>query len=123
MELQVSDLTDNATAAQVGRILNCTYIITGTISNFGVKTEGVDLILAKQKIQSVKVEVDIQLIKVETAQIVYSAYGDASAQKTISSAVGVGGSGGYDESLAGECLRAALGKAVEDLILYLKDLE
>lgn len=120
MEIQVSDMADNDTAARVGKILNCTYLLTGTISNFGVSTEGVDMIVAKQKVQTVKTEVDIRMIKVETAQIVYSAYGQGITKKTITSGLGVGGSGGYDESLAGETLRIAMGNAVELLTKYLK---
>jgi len=120
LEFQLSDLSQEGNAAEVGKILNCEYLISGGISNFGVKTEGRDLLIAKQKIQTVKVEVDLKLIDVETAQIVYSAFGKGETEKVIGSALGIGGSGGYDETLAGECLRAAISQAVEKKIKFFK---
>ncbi len=119
MQIQLSDLSDSGTAVQVGKLLNCKYLLTGTISNFGVKTEGVDLVVSKKKKQTVKVEVDIRMINVESAQVVYSAYGRGEATKTVSSSLGIGGTGGYDETLAGECMRGALGNAVQALIGFL----
>jgi len=122
LELQISDLTDNSQSAEIGKILNCQYFLTGVISNFGVKTEGQDMIIVQKKIQSVVVEVDIRVIDVETAQIVYSAYGRGEASKTIDNVLGVGGTGGYDESLAVDGLRAALSEAVKRIIGYFKSL-
>lgn len=113
LEFQLSDLSEGANSAQVGKILNVEYLITGVISNFGVKTEGRDMLIAKKKIQTATAEVDLKLIDVETAQIVYSAYGRGEAQKSISTAFGVGGTGGYDETLAGDSLRAAIAEAVK----------
>jgi len=113
LEFQLSDLSEGENSAQVGRILNVEYLITGVISNFGVKTEGRDMLIAKKKIQTATAEVDLKLIDVETAQIVYSAYGRGEAEKSIGSAFGVGGTGGYDETLAGDSLRAAIAEAVK----------
>lgn len=120
LEFQLSDLSEGENAAEVGKILNCEYLISGVISNFGVKTEGKDLLIAKQKIQTVKVEVDLKLIEVETAQIVFSAYGMGQAEKSIGSAFGMGGTGGYDETLAGESLRAAISEAVKRKIDFFR---
>ncbi len=118
LEFQLSDISEASTSAQVGRILKVDYLITGVISNFGVKTEGRDMLIAKQKIQTATAEVDLKLIDVETAQIVYSAYGRGEAQKSIGSAFGVGGTGGYDETLAGDSLRAAIAEAVKHKIEF-----
>jgi curli biogenesis system outer membrane secretion channel CsgG len=118
LEFQLSDLSEGENSAEVGKILNVEYLITGVISNFGVKTEGRDMLIAKKKIQTATAEVDLKLIDVETAQIVYSAYGRGEAQKSIGSAFGVGGSGGYDETLAGDSLRAAIAEAVKRKIEF-----
>ena len=118
LEFQLSDLSEGENSAEVGKILNVEYLITGVISNFGVKTEGKDMLIAKKKIQTATAEVDLKLISVETAQIVYSAYGRGEAQKSIGSAFGVGGSGGYDETLAGDSLRAAIAEAVKRKIEF-----
>jgi curli biogenesis system outer membrane secretion channel CsgG len=119
-ELQMSDITDSSQAASIGKILNCEYMLTGAISNFGVKTEGKSLIIGTQKTQTILVEVDIKVIKVETAEVVYSAYGKGTVEKEISNLFGVGASGGYDEGLAGEGLRAALSVSVNNMIKYFK---
>ena len=58
------------------------------------------------------------MIDVSTAQIVYSAYGKGVVTRSVGSAFGLGGSGGYDETMAGECLRAAIGEAVERQIEF-----
>ncbi len=117
-ELQVSDLADNTRAAAIGRILDCEYMLRGAITNFGVKTEGRSFIIANEKVQTVRVEVDIKVIRVETSEIVYSAYGKGTVEKSINDVLGVGGSGGYDEGLAGDELRAAVSGAVNDMIGY-----
>ena len=118
MKLQLSGVTTGENAAEIGKILNCEYLLVGSVSNFGVTTEGKDFIIAQQKIQKVKAEVDIRIIEVETGAIIYSAYGKGEIEKKISSNFGMGGIGGYDETLAGECLRIAINKSVHDLIEY-----
>lgn len=120
LEFQMSDLTDGENTAQIGNILNCEYLVYGVVSNFGVKTEGRDLLVAKRKIQTAQAEVDIKIVDVETAEIVYSAYGKGTAQKSIGSALGLGGTGGYDETLAGDCLRAAISEAVQRQVEFFK---
>jgi curli biogenesis system outer membrane secretion channel CsgG len=118
MKLQLSGVTTGENAAELGKILNCEYLIVGSVSNFGVTTEGKDFIIAQQKIQKVKAEVDLRIIKVETGAIIYSAYGKGEIEKKISSNFGMGGTGGYDETLAGESLRIAIKQSVHDLIDY-----
>ncbi len=118
MKLQLSGVTSGENAAELGKILNCEYLIVGSVSNFGVTTEGKDFIIAQQKIQKVKAEVDLRIIKVETGAIIYSAYGKGEIEKKISSNFGMGGTGGYDETLAGESLRIAIKHSVHDLIDY-----
>lgn len=118
MKLQLSGVTSGENAAEIGKILNCEYLLIGSVSNFGVTTEGRDFIIAQQKIQKVKAEVDLRIIQVETGAVIYSAYGKGEIEKKISSNFGMGGVGGYDETLAGECLRIAIKKSVHDLIEY-----
>lgn len=118
MKLQLSGVTTGENAAEIGKILNCKYLLVGSVSNFGVTTEGKDFIIVQQKIQKVKAEVDIRIIEVETGAIIYSAYGKGEIEKKISSNFGMGGTGGYDETLAGESLRIAIKQSVHDLIDY-----
>jgi len=120
MELQLSDLTEGDRTSEVGKLLNCEYLLSGVVSNFGLKTEGHDVLLAKQKTQTAQAEVDIKVMSVETAEIVFSGYGRGVATKKISSAFGMGGTGGYDETLAGECLRAAISDAVRRQIEFFR---
>ncbi|MCK5198772.1 MAG: hypothetical protein KAR21_10495 [Spirochaetales bacterium] len=118
MKFQLSGVTTGENAAEIGKILNCEYLLVGSVSNFGVTTEGKDFIIVQQKIQKVKAEVDLRIIEVETGAVIYSAYGKGEIEKKISSNFGMGGTGGYDETLAGECLRIAINKSVHDLIEY-----
>ena len=119
LELQLSGLTEND-AAEVGAILECDYLLSGVISDFGVKTEGKDMLIIKEKVQKAHVEVDVRIIDVTTAEVVYSAYGEGTAEKKIKSTLGMGTTGGYDETLAGESLRMAIQDSVRDMNLFFK---
>lgn len=116
--IQFSDITEHKTYAKVGQLLNCEYLIIGSISNFGVKEEGKDLLITQTKVQKVDVEVDLKVIEVNTGVIVYAAYGRGYAEHKVKNILGLGESSSYDESLAGDALRNGLSLAVVDIIDY-----
>jgi curli biogenesis system outer membrane secretion channel CsgG len=76
------------------------------------------MLIAQQKFQIADTEVDVRLIEVETAQILFSAYGKGHLEKKITAGAAGGGSGGYDETMAGDCLRLAINESVHDLNNY-----
>lgn len=113
-----SGLTEMENRSMMGKLLNAEYLLIGVVSNFGVQIEGRDMILYQEKIQRATSEVDIRVIDVETGRIEYSAFGRGVVENKISRTLGVGDSGSYDETMAGDCLRMAVNDAVVNLTSY-----
>ncbi|MDP2886988.1 MAG: CsgG/HfaB family protein [Ignavibacteria bacterium] len=142
-KLSLSDLTNEKDYSKVGRLLNTDYVLSGTVSEFGVKTEGTSFTgsgsstksglgggirLSEQK-ATARVVMDIKITNIATGQIVYvgTVIGEQSAQNsgagilliTSTTAAGVGvvsGMQGFDQTLAGKASRVASTKFVRDLV-------
>ena len=99
-----------------GKLLGLNAIVTGSISQFGVKTEGTDLLLYEGKKQIAEVTVDLRIVDVGTGKIIWTEAGKGQAIKKVSTVVGLGGRAGYDETLEGDALRAAIVKFVKNII-------
>lgn len=114
-KFQSQGMTDPATAAKLGQILGLEAIVVGTVSQFGVKKEGSDYLLTQSKRQVADVTVDIRLIDVQTGQVILADSGKGMAKSTKASFLGMGTKGGYDETLEGEALRAAVVQFVKNI--------
>src|SRR5579872_3693000 len=115
-KLGMSGAIDPNTAAQVGKILGLNAIVTGAISQFGADTEGSEYLITQSKSQVVKCTVDIRVVDAETGQILYADSGSGLAKKHTGGVLGLGTRSGYDESLDGEALRAAIVKFTNNII-------
>jgi curli biogenesis system outer membrane secretion channel CsgG len=115
-KLQASGIIDPRTAVKVGKILGLNAIVTGAVSESGVKTEGSDYLLARSKKQIAEVVVDIRLVDVETGQVLYADSGSGRSRQTKRSVLGLGGRSGYDETLEGKALRAAIVQFTDNII-------
>ncbi|MFH2203774.1 MAG: CsgG/HfaB family protein [Elusimicrobiota bacterium] len=107
-KLQASGAIDSRTAVKIGRILGLSAIVTGSISESGVKKEGSDYLLVSSKKQIAEVVVDIRVVDVETGQVIYADSGSGRAKASKRAVLGLGGRSGYDETLEGKALRAAI---------------
>ena len=96
------------TAAQRGKLLGAAAIVTGAVSEFGVKSQGSDMLIAESKKQVAEAVVDIRIIDAETGQILYTESGRGNATSSSSTFLGLGSSQSYDEALEGKALRAAI---------------
>lgn len=115
-KLGQSGAIDPNTAARVGKILGLNAMVTGSISQFGVKKEGKDFIISQSKQQIVECTVDIRVVDVETGQVLLADSGKGTAQKNSGKFLGMGNQSKYDETLEGEALRAAIVKFVDNII-------
>ena len=115
-KLGMSGAIDPATAAKVGKILGLNAIVTGAVSQFGEETEGSEYLLTQSKRQVVKCTVDIRVVDAETGQILYADSGSGLAKKRSGGVLGLGTRAGYDETLEGDALRAAIVKFVNNII-------
>ena len=112
---QSQGMTDPQTAVKIGQVLGLEAIVVGSVSQFGVKKEGSDYLLTQSKRQVADVTVDIRLIDVQSGQVILADSGKGMAKSTKASFLGMGTKGGYDETLEGEALRAALVQFVTNI--------
>ncbi len=111
-----SGVVDPNTAAKVGKVLGLNAIVTGSISQFGVKKEGKDFIVSQSKQQIVECTVDVRVVDVETGQVLLADSGKGVVRKASGKFLGMGNASKYDETLEGEALRAAIVKFVDNII-------
>lgn len=114
-KLQQQGNIDPQTAVKLGQILGLEAIVVGVVSEFGVKKEGSDYLLAQSKQQVAEVSVDIRVIDVQTGQVILADSGKGITRSKKASFLGMGTKGGYDETLEGEALRAAIVKFVDNI--------
>ena len=108
---------DPATAVAVGKTAGVELVVIGTVSNFGYRSRRDQaLFLGSQVVQEAEATVDVRIIEVATGRIVASESGRGLVTKTTGEVLGVGSSAGYDETIAGNALRAAVSKYVDKLI-------
>ncbi|HBB66989.1 MAG: hypothetical protein A2X28_08125 [Elusimicrobia bacterium GWA2_56_46] len=114
-KFQSQGMTDPQTAAQVGRVLGLEAIVLGAVSQFGTKTEGSDYLISQTKKQVADVTVDIRLVDTQSGQVLMADSGKGQAKSKKGSFLGMGTKGGYDETIEGEALRAAIVQFVTNI--------
>lgn len=114
--LQLSGEVKPDQLVKAGKILGLNAIVTGSISQFGVKTEGEDYLVYENKKQVAEAVVDLRVVDVSNGKVLWTDSGKGVATKKVSTVVGLGGRAGYDETLEGEALRAAIVKFVNNII-------
>lgn len=114
-KIQQQGTIDSLTAVKLGQILGLEAIVVGAVTDFGVRKEGSDYLLAQSKQQVAEVNVDIRVIDVQTGQVILADSGKGITKSKKASFLGMGTKGGYDETLEGEALRAAIVKFVDNI--------
>ncbi len=95
------------------------YIITGDVTEFGRKTTGDHQlfgILGKGKQQVAYAKVVLNVVDVQTSEVVYSTQGAGEFSLSNREIVGFGGTAGYDATLNGKVLDLAIREAVDKLV-------
>lgn len=114
-KLQQQGSIDPVTAVKLGQILGLEAIVIGAVTEFGVKKEGSDYLITQSKQQVAEVNVDIRVVDVQTGQVILADSGKGVTKSKKASFLGMGTKGGYDETLEGEALRAAIVKFVDNI--------
>ena len=117
-KFQNSGLTDPSSAAQMGKLVNAKFIISGAVTNFGVYKEGHQVLggLYSDKTTFAKCEVDAKMIDVQRGVIVTAWNGNGEATKGVSGSVFAGASTSFDQTLGGRALRAAVIKMLDQML-------
>jgi curli biogenesis system outer membrane secretion channel CsgG len=84
------------------------YLIVGSITAFGRKTEGDVGVFTRKKKQTAYAKVTIRLIDVRTGEVIYADEGSGEAFSEVQTAVGLGPTADYDSTLNDKVLDAAI---------------
>lgn len=92
------------------------YVILGSITEFGRKTEGTQKMFSSSKTQTVEAGVSMRLVETSSGLIIYSDEAKGFAETTSKTTMGIGGTQGYDASLSDKAISSAMGQLVENII-------
>ena len=130
-KLGASGAVTAQTAAKIGKLLGANYIITGSVTEFGVKDSKIGVgalekVLpfgggAKVSTTKARVVLDMRAIDTSSAQIIAAAKGEGSkSSSNISGDVSIApsfdfGKEGFDETILGKAAREAVDKVAKEL--------
>jgi curli biogenesis system outer membrane secretion channel CsgG len=124
--LERSDLDKLNEEVNIGKVpdslkVNADYLIVGSITEFGRKTDGDVGVFSRSIRQTVSATVSIRLVDIYTSQIIYSEEASGEAFSEAKTVVGIGGQAGYDASLDDKAISTAISKLVNNIIQNLMD--
>ncbi len=121
-QLAANAKVDASAAATIGKKAGVDFVIIGTVSSFGYRTYRTQaLFFSSSTTREAEATVDVRLVDVATGRIIASESGRGVVEVGTSQVMGVGSSAGYDETMAGNALRAAISKFVDKLIEHSLD--
>lgn len=95
------------------------YVVTGDVTAFGRKETGDHQffgVLGRGKKQTAYAKVDLNVVDVQTSEVVYSVAGAGEYGLSDREVIGFGSRSGYDSTLNGKVLDLAIREAVEKLV-------
>ncbi|GAB2892971.1 CsgG/HfaB family protein [Uliginosibacterium flavum] len=95
------------------------YVVTGDVSEFGRKEVGDHQlfgILGRGKEQVAYAKVNLNIVNVQTSEVVFSAQGAGEYSLSNREVIGFGGTASYDSTLNGKVLDLAIREAVNNLV-------
>jgi len=122
-DLAKSGTIKEGTGAKGGEVLGVNAIVTGAVSQFGVKQKSATYLIGASKVQTAEATVDIRVIDATTGQIIYADSGTGVHEESSTQVLGIGGATGYDETLEGKAFRAAVSKFIDNLIQRMAEME
>jgi curli biogenesis system outer membrane secretion channel CsgG len=111
------------TGPKSGEVLGVNAIVTGVVSQFGVKQKSATYLVGASKTQTAEATVDVRVIDATTGQIIYADSGNGVYESSSTQVLGIGGTTGYDETLEGKAFRAAVSKFIDNLISKMASME
>lgn len=115
LEREDLDIIINESGSEMNKI-GADYIILGSITEYGRKTEGEQKVFSSTKTQTVEAGVSIRLVEVSTGLIIYSDEAKGFAETSSKQTLGIGGAAGYDATLSDKAISSALSQLVENII-------
>ncbi|EFV40689.2 membrane protein [Hafnia paralvei] len=104
---------------QTQTLKGATYVITGDVTEFGRKETGDHQlfgILGRGKSQVAYAKVNLNVVNVQTSEVVFSSQGAGEYELSNREIIGFGGTASYDSTLNGKVLDLAIREAVNNLV-------
>ncbi|TCP95353.1 curli biogenesis system outer membrane secretion channel CsgG [Cricetibacter osteomyelitidis] len=121
--LDRTNMSETANEAKIKgqkrKLKGAAYVITGDVTEFGRKTVGDHQlfgILGRGKEQVAYAKVTLNVVNVNTSEVVYSVQGAGEYNLSNREVLGFGGTAGYDSTLNGKVLDLAIREAVNNLV-------
>lgn len=108
-----------AISQQAQQLKGARYVITGDVSEFGRKEVGdrqLFGVLGRGKTQVAYAKVNLNVVDVNTTEVVFSAQGAGEYSLSQREIVGFGSTASYDSTLNGKVLDLAIREAVDNLV-------
>jgi len=108
-----------ALAQKTQTIKGADYVVTGDVTEFGRKEVGDHQLfglLGRGKKQIAYAKVSLNVVKITTSEVVYSAQGAGEYELSNLEIIGFGGTASYDSTLNGKVLDLAMREAVNNLV-------
>lgn len=116
----LSELKEEAgIKGQSQQLKGATYVITGDVTEFGRKEVGdrqLFGILGRGKTQFAYAKVNLNVVNVNTSEVVFSSQGAGEYELSNREIIGFGGTASYDSTLNGKVLDLAIREAVNNLV-------
>ncbi|MDX7985962.1 hypothetical protein FE392_01235 [Xenorhabdus sp. 12] len=106
------------------KLKGANYIITGSVTEFGRKEVGDHQlwgILGRGKSQVAYAKVMLNVVNVETSEVVFSSAGAGEYKLSSREIIGFGGTSSYDSTLNGKVLDLAIREAINDLVVGIEN--
>jgi len=94
-------------------------LILGSVAELGRDTTGGIWLLGKEKTQRARARVVIRLVDPKTGEVFYSQEGSGEASLSASSTLGFGGTAGFDSTLEGKAIDAAIVNMIKNIVATL----
>lgn len=104
---------------QAQQLKGANYVITGDVTEFGRKEVGdrqLFGILGRGKSQIAYAKVNLNVVNVQTSEVVFSTQGAGEYELSNREIIGFGGTASYDSTLNGKVLDLAIREAVNNLV-------
>jgi curli biogenesis system outer membrane secretion channel CsgG len=116
----MSEIKQEAGYAKTSQnIKGAAYVLTGDVTEFGRKEAGDKQLfglLGRGKSQIAYAKVSLNVVNVQTSEVVFSAQGAGEYSLDTREVVGFGGTSSYDSTLNGKVLDLAMREAVNNLV-------
>lgn len=121
--LDRENMTEIKQEAEIGKkkqaLKGARYVITGDVTEFGRKEVGDHQlfgILGRGKQQIAYAKVALNVVDIETSEVIYSSSGAGEYSLSNREVIGFGGTASYDSTLNGKVLDLAIRQAVDALV-------